>query len=86
MKGVLSWLVRWACHAGTRDFIPPWLLWSAVQHIFFLVHYFNSCVPIAQQAWQAAVLGRLPLIMCVSGEYSEILYRKKMKNKHKKKY
>ncbi len=20
MKGVLSWLVRWACHAGTRDF------------------------------------------------------------------
>jgi len=20
MKGVLPWLVRWACHAGTRDF------------------------------------------------------------------
>ncbi len=20
MKGVLSWLVRWACHAGTKDF------------------------------------------------------------------
>ncbi len=20
MKGVLSWLVRWGCHAGTRDF------------------------------------------------------------------
>jgi hypothetical protein len=22
MKGVLPWLVRWALHAGTRDFCP----------------------------------------------------------------
>ena len=36
------------------------------QNIFFLiVHYFNSFVFIAQQAVQAAVLGRLSLSMCL---------------------
>jgi hypothetical protein len=24
-----SWLVRWACLAGTRFFVLPWLLYSA---------------------------------------------------------
>jgi hypothetical protein len=49
MKGVLSWLVRWACLAGTGDFCPAWAaLAGPVQNIFFLVvHYFNSFVPIA---------------------------------------
>jgi hypothetical protein len=58
-----------ACHTGTRDF------WSAlaalvgsVKNIFLLtVQYFNYFVPIAQQAGQAAVLGRLSLSVCVPG-------------------
>ncbi len=37
-----------------------------VQYFFFLaVHYFNSCVSIAQQAEQAVVLGRLSFRMCL---------------------
>jgi hypothetical protein len=62
---VLPWLVCWACRAGTRDFCSALVaLVSPVQNIFFLaVHYFNSLVPITQQARQAAVLGRLSLSM-----------------------
>ncbi len=38
----------------------------SVKYFFFLtIHYFNSFVPIAQQAGQAAVLGRLSLSMCL---------------------
>jgi hypothetical protein len=67
MKRALLWLIRWAFRAGTRDF------WSAlaarvgpVQNIFFLtVHYFNAFVPIAQQAGQVALPGRLSLSMCL---------------------
>ncbi len=69
MKEVLPWLIRWALHActGTRDF------WSAlaalvgpVQNIFFLtVHYFDTFVPIAQQAGKVAVPGRRSLSMCL---------------------
>ncbi len=40
-----------------------------VQNIFFLtVHYFSALVPTAKQAGQAAVLGRLSLSVCVSGQ------------------
>ncbi len=70
MKGVLSWLVRWVCRAGTRDFFMPWLhdKVGPVQNIFFLTaHYFSALFPIAKQAGQAAVLGRLSLSVCVSG-------------------
>ncbi len=67
MKGVLpSWLVRWACRAGTR--VLPYLaaLVGPLQNTFFLaIHYFNAFVSIAQQAGQAAVLGRLSLSMCL---------------------
>ncbi len=35
-----------------------------VQKIFFTGHYFNYFVPVAQQAGQAAVLGRLSLNLC----------------------
>jgi hypothetical protein len=51
---------RWAFRAGTRNFYP-WLLWSAQYKIFFFlaIHYFHLCVPIAQQAGQADVHGRL---------------------------
>ncbi len=63
------WLVRWACRACTRDFALPWLFWKAqYKNIFFLtVHIFNSFVPVAQQAGQATLLGRLSLNVCVSG-------------------
>jgi hypothetical protein len=67
MKGVLHWLVYWALRAGTIDFC---LALAApvgpVQNIFFLtVHYFNSFVPIVQQAGQAVVQGRLSLNVCL---------------------
>jgi hypothetical protein len=67
MKGALTWLVRWACRGGSRVFCPALsALVCPVQNIFFLtVHYFNSFIPIAQQAGQAVVLGRLSLSMCL---------------------
>ncbi len=63
--GALPWLVRWAYRAGTRDFGSALtVLVDPVQNNFFLtVQYFNSFVPIAQQAGVAAMLGRLSLIM-----------------------
>jgi hypothetical protein len=68
MKEVLSWLVRWPCRAGTRYFcFGLAALVGPVQNIFVLtVQYFNSFVPVAQQAGQAAVLGRLSLsVLCL---------------------
>jgi hypothetical protein len=67
MKRLLPWLVRWACRAGTRDFCPTLAsLVGPVKNIFSLtVQYFNTFVPIAQQAGQAAVMCRLSLIMCL---------------------
>jgi hypothetical protein len=49
LKGVLPWLVHWACRAGTRDFCSALsALLGPVQNIFFLtVHYLNSFDPIA---------------------------------------
>jgi hypothetical protein len=69
MKGVLPWLFRWACRAGSRDFCPALAaLVSLVQNIFFLaVHYFTSFVPIPKQAGQAVVPGRLYLNICLWG-------------------
>ena len=68
MKEVLPWLVLWACHAGTRDFRSALAaLVGPVQNIFFLaVHFFNSFVPIAQQAGQAVVLGTMSFSMYLS--------------------
>jgi hypothetical protein len=68
MKGVLSWLVCWACGGGTRDFCSALAaLIGPVLNIFFLaVCYFDALFPIAQQAGEAAVLGSLSLV-CVSG-------------------
>ncbi len=66
MKGVLPWLVRWACRAGTRDFCSDLAAWvGPVQNICFLTIH-NSFVPIAQQAGQAAVLGRCLLVRLVT--------------------
>jgi hypothetical protein len=63
MKGDLPW----ACRAGTRDFLPAFAaLVGPVQTFFsFTIHYFNSFIPIAQQAGHAVVLGRLSLSICL---------------------
>ncbi len=60
MKVFLPWLVRWACGAGTKDFLSP--LASLVQNILFLpVNYFNVFVPFG-----AASRAGLPVSMYVS--------------------
>jgi hypothetical protein len=72
MKGVLPWLVRWACRAaqGIFLFCLGCSCLGTKQNTFFLVvHYFISFVPIAQPK-----LGRQPcwvacLLICVSGSY-----------------
>jgi hypothetical protein len=64
MKGFLPSLVRWARHAGTRDFYPALVaLVSPVQNIFSSPY--TLCVPIAQQSGQAVVQGRLSLNVCL---------------------
>jgi hypothetical protein len=46
--------------------LPLHALDGLVQNTIFLtVHFFNSFVPIAQQAGQVAVLGRLSLSECL---------------------
>jgi hypothetical protein len=67
MKRVLSWLVRWVCRAGKKDFCSAFaaLVGPVTKYVFLIVHYFNSFLPIAQQARQAVVLGRLSLSMCL---------------------
>jgi hypothetical protein len=50
MKGILSWLARWARRAGTRDFCSA--LAGLVQNIFFLTaHYFTSLSPHRPASW-----------------------------------
>jgi hypothetical protein len=46
MKGANSWLVCWACRAGTRDFCSALAASSRpnTEFFFFTVHYFNSFV------------------------------------------
>ncbi len=68
MKGVLSWLVRWAYRAGTRDFCSALAaVVGPVQNVFFLtVYYFNSFVFVAQQAGQPCWVACL--LVCVSGK------------------
>jgi hypothetical protein len=68
MKGVHPWLVRWATRDGTRDFSSAFAaLVGQVQNICFLTaHYFTSFLPIARQAGQAVVPGRLSLSICLS--------------------
>ncbi len=68
MKGlhpsILGWFIGFVVQVQ-EIFVLPWLLLSAQSKIFFFltVHCFNSFVPIAQQAGQAVVLGRLSLSM-----------------------
>ncbi len=65
MKEVLSWLVRWARHAGTRDFYPALAaLVSPVQNISPYT-IFNLCIPIAQQPGQACSRAGPPMSLNV---------------------
>jgi hypothetical protein len=65
MKGVLPWLVHWACRAGTRDFCSVFSSRPRTKYFFLAVRYFHYFFPIAQQAGQAAMLGRLSLSVCL---------------------
>ncbi len=69
MKGVLPWLVGWACNAGASDFCPAFVCSIRPSAKYFFSHHtlFQCICPIAQQDGQAAVLGRLSLLVCVSG-------------------
>ncbi len=60
LRGVFSWLVRWACRAITRDFCSALAaLDGPVPNIFFLaVHYFNSFAPSPRPAsWAGSCAG-----------------------------
>jgi hypothetical protein len=70
MTGLLPWLVRWACRAGTRDFCSALAaLVGSVQNIFshprMLFHFL--CLHRQANKKQAAVLDRLVLSMSLSG-------------------
>jgi hypothetical protein len=67
MKGVLTWLVHWACRAGTKDICSSLaaLVGSVENIVFLIVYYFNSFVPAAQQAGQTVVPGSLSLNICL---------------------
>jgi hypothetical protein len=68
MKGVLPCWVRWARHAGTRDFSPALVaLVSPVQNIFssqytILIYVSPSPSNLGMQSCRGACL-----LMCVSG-------------------
>ncbi len=73
---VHSWLVRWASHAGTRDFCSALAaLAGPVQNTFFLtVDYSNSFV----QYGQAAVMVRMSFSVYVSGYGPHIFFTRAM--------
>ncbi len=66
MKGIHPWLVRWACHAGTRDFCSAFVaIVGPVQNIFFLFPY-TITIPLSpiaqlgrQPRWVAFLLARV---------------------------
>ncbi len=71
---VPPWLVRWARRAVIRDvcFALAALVGPVQPNFFLTVHYFNSCVPIAQQAGQQSCLvACLLLLVSVSGYLSQ---------------
>ncbi len=67
-KGVLPWLVRWACRAGTREFCSALAaLVGPVQNVIFLTVHYSISIPlsIAQEVGQAVVLGGMSLGICL---------------------
>jgi hypothetical protein len=65
MKGVLTWLVRWARRAGKIVFHPALAALARPPQNIFFFSPFNFCVPIAKQTGQAVVQGRLSLNVCL---------------------
>jgi hypothetical protein len=67
MRGVLPWRVRWTRRAGTKGVcLALSTVVSQLQNIIFLTaHFFTVLGLIAQQAWQATMLGRLSLSVCL---------------------
>jgi hypothetical protein len=60
MKGVLGWFVGLVVPVQ-ETFILGCSGQPNIKYFFLTVHYFNSCVPPAQQPAQAVVQGRLSL-------------------------
>jgi hypothetical protein len=62
MKGAFSWLFCWlVVPVHEFFFYLGFSRWPSKKYFVLAVHYLNSFVTIAQQAGQAAVLGRLSL-------------------------
>jgi hypothetical protein len=57
MKGVLSWLVRWARRAGTMDFCPAF---CPVKNIIFLTAHFHFLSHYRPATWAVSRAG-LPI-------------------------
>ncbi len=77
IKGVLPWFSFVGLVVPVQEtFVLPWLLWSDQYNKFFppTVHYFNLCVPIAQQPGQAVVQGRLSLNVCLCHPFDPYQY------------
>ncbi len=71
MRGVIPWFFCWACRAGTSDFCSALAaLVGHVQNIISSPYTISIFCSIAQQARQAALLGRLSLSMslCMDGK------------------
>jgi hypothetical protein len=70
LKGVLPWLVTWACRTGTRDFCPALAaLVGPVQNIFFIPYTISISLSTSpSKLGKAAVLGHLSLSMCLKND------------------
>jgi hypothetical protein len=67
MKGVLPWLVRWARHAGTRDFYPGLAaLVSPITKYFFPHHTLFQFMCTHRPATWAGSRAGPPVSECVS--------------------
>jgi hypothetical protein len=71
LKGVLPWLVHWACLIGKEIFVLPLLL-PAEYKFFFLTVQYTILIPLRphRPAGQAAMLCRLSLSMCLWSLFS----------------
>jgi hypothetical protein len=85
MGSFLGWFVGLVVPIQEIFFLPL-LLYSRPSTKYFFrltVHYFNAFVPIAQQARQAAVLGRLSLNMRLYSYASYVYFLPKVNSAHR---
>jgi hypothetical protein len=59
MKGVLPWLVHWACHAGTIDFCPVLAALVGPVQKYFFSHctLFKFIYPHCPENWKGSRAG-----------------------------